>query len=90
MRRPAIAKRYDGDLGSAEARHLGRLPGLTNRKPDADDRPPLELTPIGRLDAIPPRTPEERKRYGRKPDGVMHVVPERLRARVRESVRLAG
>lgn len=27
-----LAKRYDGDLGSTDAYHLGRLPGFTNRK----------------------------------------------------------
>ena len=28
-----LAERYDGDPGSAEPDHLGRLPGFTNRKP---------------------------------------------------------
>jgi hypothetical protein len=27
-----LAKRYGGDLGSADAHHVGRLPGFTNRK----------------------------------------------------------
>jgi hypothetical protein len=27
-----LAERYDGDLGSADAYHVGRLPGFTNRK----------------------------------------------------------
>lgn len=27
-----LAQRYDGDLGSTDAYHLGRLPGFTNRK----------------------------------------------------------
>jgi len=34
-----LAERYHGDSGSADARHLGRLPQFTNRKPmyEADD-----------------------------------------------------
>lgn len=28
-----LAKRYEGDPGGADFRHLGRLPGFTNRKP---------------------------------------------------------
>ena len=27
-----IAKRYNGDMGSTDARHVGRLPGLRNKK----------------------------------------------------------